>query len=775
MVICGQAFTAEVLENVRATVESEPTISRRALSLRVCEWLDWKGPNGKPKEMSCRTALLKLHRQGILRLPEPAGNGFFAPRAEAREALPEIEPLCCSLQELGRVELVKIDSRYIKLSRLWNVLMDTYHYLGAGPLCGAQMRYLIRSSRYGWLGALAFSAAAWRVAARDTWIGWSDAARREHLPKVVCNSRFLILPQVKVANLASHVLSLCAKRIKEDWHERYAFAPVLLETFVERDRFQGTCYRAANWRYVGTTSGRGRQDHDRTRSLPLKDIYVLPLGSDAKESLCRESPQIVVNENSEKPKALQDWVEDELGKADFGDLRLRKRLLTIARDFYSLPQGSVAQACESRAKTKAAYRFFENSETTMDRVIKSHYEATLGRVAREQIVLAVQDTTSLNYSTHPATENLGPIGSSPDGLIGLLLHDTMAFNLDGTPLGLLDVRCWARDPDDFGKKKRRQQLPIEQKESNKWLVSFLKVAEAQKRCPDTTLINVGDREADIHEFFQLAIREPSGPKILVRAWQNRLLIEGQGHLWDKVVQQELSGIQEVRVPGRGKRPARIARLEVRFAQVTLQPPKRKPELGDLPIWAVMAREVDAPANVEPLEWMLLTTIEVTNFEQAAEKLAWYAMRWGIEVYHRTLKSGCKIEERQLGHADRIEACLAVDLIVAWRIFHLTKLGRETPDVPCTVFFEEAEWKALVAYVTQDPRPPAESPTLREATRMVAGLGGFLGRKCDGEPGTKSLWLGLQRLDDLTAMWKVLTTHYRPHLQEPPVSSNPGYG
>jgi len=189
----------------------------------------------------------------------------------------------------------------------------------------------------------------------------------------------------------------------------------------------------------------------------------------------------------------------------------------------------------------------------------------------------------------------------------------------------------------------------------------------------------------------------------------------------------------------------------------------------------LAQEVEAPQDVEPIEWMLLTTCQVTTFDEAIEKLAWYAVRWGIEVYHRTLKSGCKIEERQLGHADRIETCLAIDLVVAWRIFHLTKLGRETPDVPCTVFFEESEWKSLTAYITQNPIPPDRPPTLREAIRMVASLGGFLGRNSDGEPGTKSLWLGLQRLDDITTMWKVMTNLHVPYPQEPPVSSNPGYG
>jgi hypothetical protein len=175
--------------------------------------------------------------------------------------------------------------------------------------------------------------------------------------------------------------------------------------------------------------------------------------------------------------------------------------------------------------------------------------------------------------------------------------------------------------------------------------------------------------------------------------------------------------------------------------------------------------------------MLLTTCAVNSFEEAIEKLEWYCHRWGIEVYHRTLKSGCRIERRQLGSADRIEACLAIDMVVAWRIYHLTKLGRKTPDAPCTIFFEDAEWKALVAYKTQNPIPPDKPPTLREATRMVASLGGFLGRTCDGEPGTITLWLGLQRLDDITDMWKIAISFFAPHLANPPppVSRNPRYG
>jgi len=778
MVISGQVFTQEVLEKIRATVASEPAITRRALSLRVCQWLDWNAPNGKAKEMSCRTALLQLHRQGLISLPERCRSDFFAPQKEKPPIeLPPIEPVCCSLQRLGGVELERIDSRYRKASQLWKALMETYHYLGAGPLCGAQMRYLIHSPDHGYLGALAFSAAAWRVAARDRWIGWSEAARRQHLNKVVCNSRFLILPQVQVANLASHVLSLCARRIEDDWRERYGFAPLLLESFVQADRFAGTCYKAANWHYVGTTRGRGRQDRNRSRAVAPKDVYVLPLRKNAAARLCGESAPSMIHSGLKQSagSAAGSWAEQELGAADFGDRRLSQRLVAIADDFYSRPQASVPQACQSRARTKAAYRFFDHPETSMDSVLQSHYQSTIERVAQEKIVLAVQDTTALDYSAHPATEQLGPIAFKANGRIGLLVHDTLALNLEGTPLGLLDVQCWARDFNDIGKKKRRHRLPIEQKESYKWLSSFSRLIEAQKRCPDTTLVSVGDREADIYELFALALKQPDGPKVLVRAMHNRVLAKSQGHLWSMMAQQPVAGIQELSVPRRTSRPARIARMQVRFAPVSLKPPGGKARLPQLPIWAVHAKEAEPPEKGQPLEWMLLTTAEVATVEQALETLRWYTLRWGIEVYHRTLKSGCKIEERQLGHADRIEACLAIDMVVAWRIYHLTQLGREVPDVPCSVFFEEAQWKALSVYINRNPIPPQQPPSLREATRMVASLGGFLGRKGDGQPGTKSLWIGLQRLDDLTEMWKVMHAQYGPYLREPPVSSDPGYG
>jgi len=763
MQVCGQEFSPQLLQRIQQTVDEEPDLSRRALSRRVCEWLNWRTALDRLKEVSCRVALLKLQRRGVLDLPAVPPAVVSPPRpVPAPCAGQEVVPREVSLADLQPLSLRRIEQADCAASRQWKQMMELYHYLGAGPLCGAQLRYAVHSREGEWLGGLAFSAAAWQLAARDEWIGWSDQARREHLQQVIANSRFLILPHWRVPNLASHVLSLAVQQVAEDWQQRYGYRPLLVESFVEAKRFTGACYRAANWLEVGQTSGRGRQDREHVGGQAVKRVFLYALEAEARERLGGQVPA--------PPPGPPQWEEQEFGAVHLGDARLRKRLWILAGDFFARPQANLPQACQTRARTKAAYYFLEHPETSMDALLAPHYAATRQRVAAEPLVFAVQDTTFLNYSTHPETDDLGPIGTSQK-IIGLVLHSTLTFNAAGTPLGLLDVQCWARDGGQFGKRSKRKDLPIDEKESIKWLKSFQQVAEVQRRTPSTRLVSVGDREADIYELFKLALLQEDAPWLLVRAERDRLCQDGQEHLWPWLAQQAEAGIQEVRVPRRGQQPPRVARLALRFARVRLRPPRGKEELGELNLWAVLGQEVEAPAGVkEPLCWMLLTTAPVESFEDACQRVGWYTLRWGMEVYHRTLKSGCKIEQRQLGTAERLEACLAIDLVVAWRIFHLAKLGREVPDVPCSVYFEEAEWKALLAYVSKNPTPPEQPPSLRQAMRLVATLGGFLGRKSDGNPGTQTLWLGLQRLDDLTEMWKVMT-----HTAHPPPVSSRRYG
>ncbi len=323
-------------------------------------------------------------------------------------------------------------------------------------------------------------------------------------------------------------------------------------------------------------------------------------------------------------------------------------------------------------------------------------------------------------------------------------------------LGFVDAQCWARDAQEFGKKAQRSSLPIEDKESWRWIKAYQALRAVQKRNPQVQLVSMGDREADIYELFEEALREPDNPKLLVRARHDRKVQDEQQRLFQTIQAKPVAGWQSVQLPRQKNRPARVAKLALRFASVTLCPPKTKPHLGPLQVQMVLAQEEDAPAGAEPIEWALLTTLAVDSFEQACEKVAWYTQRWGIEVFHRTLKSGCRVEDRQLGHGERLKACLAIDMVVAWRIHHMTKLGREVPDLPADVYFDQDECKVLIAYEAKHRKRPADAPppSLREAIRMVAKLGGFLGRKSDGEPGTETLWRGLLCLDGMTMGWRL---------------------
>ena len=754
MVIAGRDFNDEVIARIRATVRSGVDLTRGALARVVCGWFDWRHADGRPKETSCRIVLNKLERRGLIELPAAREVSFLARRPRPAEPMqwPQIE---AGLSKLGRIELVVVNGDKA-LSRQWRAMMQAHHPLGDGPLCGAQLRYLIRSEQ-GILGGLSFSAAAWRLGVRDEWIGWSEGTRAARLSLIVGNSRFLIVPSVQVKNLASHVLGLASRQLAGDWQRHYGYKPVLIESFVDSSRYPGACYRAANWTDLGMTQGRGRQDRARQGQVGRKQVFVYPLQRNWRK-LLTAPPELARLMPSVRAKPPLDWAEEEFGRCRLSE-RLTQRLMSMARDFWARPMANLPEACGSATKMQAAYRFLANDDVLFETLLQPHYAATEQRISElgeGSVVLVPQDTTSVNY-TQLSIEGLGPIGTTADGAQGLHLHSSLAMTVQGVPLGFVDAQCWARDPQTFGKKAQRHALAIEQKESYRWLKSYQAVAAVQKRNPQLTVVSMGDREADIYELFAQAALEPAGPKLLIRAQHDRQVQDEQARLFEAIQRQPIAGYQIVKLPRQKNRPAREAKLAIRFAALTLCAPQDKAHLSALEIWTVLAKEEDTPEGVEPIEWRLLTTLAVQSFEQACEKVAWYTQRWGIEVFHRTLKSGCRIEDRRLGHGDRLEACLAIDMVVAWRIYHMVKLGREVPELPCDVYFEEAEWKALVAYSTKNPVPPEQALSLREAIRMVAKIGGFLGRKSDGEPGTETLWRGLQHLDLMTDVWRVMAS------------------
>lgn len=755
MHVAQREITDEILERIGQTVRDTADLTRGALSRLVCGWLNWTDVAGRAKESSCRALLVKLERRGLIELP-PARPVSFQPGELASASLQEQWPeLKTTLQRLGDVELVVVNGNRTH-SRVWRAMMKAHHPLGDGPLCGAQLRYLIRSAQ-GWLGGLSFSSAAWRLGVRDEWIGWSEATRAARLPSIALNSRFLILPSVQVPHLASHVLGLATRQLAGDWQQRYGYKPVLVETFVDSSRYRGTCYRAANWIDLGLTEGRGRQDRTRQQEVARKHVFVYPLQRNWRKILTArlELPRLLP---SARTRAPVDWVQEEFGRCRLS-APLTERLMTMARDFWARPMAGIPEACESVSKMQAAYRFLSNEDVEFETLLQPHYAATeqrISEVGEGSVVLVPQDTTSVNYTALRTVDGLGPIGTTVDGAQGLHLHSSLAMTVQGVPLGFVDAQCWVRDPQAFGKKAKRAALPIEDKESWRWIKSYQAVAAVQKRNPQVQLVSVGDREADIYELFEEALRDPSGPKLLVRAVHDRKVQDEPARLFETIQAKPIAGHQTLHLPRQKNRAARVATLAIRFATVNLCPPQSKSGLAPLAVQMVFAQEVNAPAEAEPIEWALLTTIDVQSFEQACEKLAWYTQRWGIEVFHRTLKSGCRVEDRQLGHGDHLQACLAIDMVIAWRILHMTKLGREVPDLPAEAYFDHDECQVLIAHERKNRNRPkdAPAPSLYEAIRMIAKLGGFIGRKSDREPGTETLWRGLLRLDGMTEGWRL---------------------
>jgi transposase-like protein/transposase Tn5 family protein len=443
------------------------------------------------------------------------------------------------------------------------------------------------------------------------------------------------------------------------------------------------------------------------------------------------------------------WAAQELATADFGDARLTKRLVRIVADKLAKPTASIPQASGSWAATKATYRFLDAEPVAADRIRAAHCDATCSRILHSDTVLVLQDTTELLYTSHPHTTGLGELDHA--GSKGLKVHSALATTEDGVPLGLVYQSVWARQAAPKGRKSRKR--PQEERESQRWLTTL---AEVQKAIPaPTRLIVVADREADIYPLFIEPREERSD--LVIRATYNRGLVGGR-KLEDAAATVRWQGSRTVTIPGNGARAARTATVQIGWTTVQLLPPQDYPRPASAPrptLQLVVVEEREPPAGVKPLRWLLWTTLPVTRWGEALAVVDAYRRRWLIERYHYVLKSGCGIEQLQLETAARLERALAVCCVVAWRLLWLTYQARATPEVACSTVFARHEWEALVCTVQGTPVPPAHPPTLREAVRMVAQLGGFLARKGDGEPGVKTLWRGLARLEDIAATWLLL--------------------
>ena len=430
------------------------------------------------------------------------------------------------------------------------------------------------------------------------------------------------------------------------------------------------------------------------------------------------------------------WAEEEFVGADLGDKRLNRRLMKLTEHFADKPTASIPGACPDWSETQAVYRFFDQANNTKrplnwKTVLAPHMERTEARMRQHRVVLCLQDTTELNFNGQ-GIEGLGPL--SFEAQRGMYLHPTYAVTPEREPLGITDAWMWSREA------KAADGTRPGGGESLRWTEGYQRVAETAQAMPHTRLVYVADREADIVELMRRARDLGHPADWLIRSQHNRCLPDG-GKLWAQTRDGEPLGEIEFALAARPGQTARDVRQQVWASTLSIPDGDR----GVLSITCIVATEMNPPTGSKAVEWRLLTNRSVADFADAVELIDWYRCRWEIEIFFNVLKNGCRVEALQLGSVAKLELALAVYMVVAWRLARLVRLGRTHPDLAASALFTEAEWKG--AYILAKKKPPADPPTIREVIRQIAMLGGFLGRKSDGEPGVKTLWLGFARVRD----------------------------
>jgi hypothetical protein len=433
-------------------------------------------------------------------------------------------------------------------------------------------------------------------------------------------------------------------------------------------------------------------------------------------------------------------------------MRLDLRLMDMIERLAEQCERSVPQAFGSWAEVKGAYRLWENSRVEWQAILAPHRDQVVRRAAEHPVVLVLQDTTEINLTSRPATTGLGYLGASY--CRGLFVHTGLAVTPSGLVLGVLDQQIWARPLSTLGKSKKRHQLPTAAKESQRWLTGLANCGALLADHPEVVVVS--DRESDFYDYF--VAPRAANVELLVRVQHESRQVEHlETSIREALAAAPIRGELLINVPRSGRRQARQARLTLRCVSLPCPPPHprcRNPELPRVPLQWILLEETAPPSGQKPIRWVLATTLPVETLEDAIRCVEYYARRWTLEQFHFTLKSGCQVEQRHLESRENLERMLATMSIVAWRVMWLVSASRDQPDDPCTVILCEPEWQTLYMVThRKKPRPlPATPPTLREAVRMIAALGGFLGRKGDGDPGLKTVWQGLARLSDMTTGW-----------------------
>ena len=468
--------------------------------------------------------------------------------------------------------------------------------------------------------------------------------------------------------------------------------------------------------------------------------------------LTTESTQIAEHAHA----AVSAWIEEETCTSEFKDKRLTKRFKTVLKQLSSANAESIPWACQDWANAKAAYRFFDNERVNDADILAGHFRSTRERFAgTSATVLVLHDTTEFSYQR----ENIGLLHKPKFGpsarwrkdnpLCGLSMHSSLAVTTGGLPLGLAAVKFWTRKQFKGANALKRKinptRMPIGQKESIRWLENLHQshtLLGEGGRC-----VHIGDRESDIYELFCAA--QEAGTHFLVRTCVDRLAMKGESTVSEEMETVPVKGLHRIEVRD-DKDNVSVATLELKYKRIKVCPPIGKQnQYPALCLTVIHASERDAPADREPIEWKLLTDLPVSSREQAIEKLKWYALRWKIEVFHKILKSGCKVEASGLRTAERLINLIATCCILAWRIFWMTMIKREQPASTPTVALTQLEIDVLDRLAPDKTGLASTGRTLSDYMTKIAKLGGYLARANDPAPGNTIMWRGLAHLTDIT--------------------------
>ena len=721
------------LPRVKEVFASCPSYGRTALARQVCEVFGFYAATGERRTSSCLQALRVLDEEGQVQLPPSTSR---PDRANAR-LLPNAVPLPTEVPDrIGALQGLRIERVSTREELvLWNTLMEQEHPRGVTKFAGTQKKYLFRSA-HGYLGGIGFAASALYLAARDAWLGWSSTQREQYRSHVIGLNRFLIRPGVACKNLASHLLSRCLRRMREDMKQEHGRQIWVVETFTDPS-YSGTCFMAAGFHRVGETRGRGRHAPTNACTRSKKGVFLYEFSSGWRTKLGLPPAPIYPRLELGAGLDAHQWAAQEFGAADLGHKSRTDRLVRSA-DLLSRSPGEpmTANLEMDRAAVAGHYRFIDHPDrdaVSPERILAPHRARTVERMRGEQTVLCLIDETKISYSTRPSCTGLEVIGrnqtDSKSG--GVRLHATLAVTDQGLPLGVL--RCGYGPSDPSGAHPNRQR----------WLDAVEDVVACAKEIRRSTrIVVVIDREGDSARVMEQAL-QGQRVDVLVRVQHDRNLPNGK-KLFAWLHQRKPAGRIEVpieRLSQRSKsgrvlhqgREGRIACMEIRFGSV---------EWSWGPMTAIEVCELHRGSDA--LKWILLTSLPVKTFEEAQTVVGHYLQRWRVEDLFRVLKSGCNVEELRMNAAVKLQRAVTIYTVIAWRLLLLTLLGREVPDMSAAILFTETQLRILRSLAAEHKLPGPKD--LAAAISLVACLGGYQQGKQRPPPGVEVMWRGYRRLE-----------------------------